>query len=187
MSSRGAQQAPFSEGGRTRGGTRVGTRRDLTLPQCPELLGIPTFKSCLALGWTCLLLSQKPENKDEEDRHFFSPAMKKNHTQRASCTFFPNCLKVWWERNGCRRHRACHQKRHIPKQNLNFKRHYKGSFICTKLIKWPTSPQSTENPWSQDVSKWLLYWTEKYWDPNLKSPLKLWNLGSKTTQVSKQW
>lgn len=28
-------------------------------------------------------------------------------------------------------------------KNLNFKRHYKRSFICTKLIKWPTFPQST--------------------------------------------
>ena len=90
---RGAQLAPFSEGGRTRGGTRVGTRGDLTLPQCPELLRIPTFKSCLALGRTCLLLSQKPEKKDAEDKHFFSPAMKKNDTQRASNNFFPYCLR----------------------------------------------------------------------------------------------
>ena len=75
------------------------------------------------------------------------------------------------------------KKMYIPKQNPKLKRHYKRSFICTKLIKWPICLQSSEitgQPFQND------YWTEKSQDPNLGSPLKLLNLESKNKKQSMQ-
>ena len=93
MSRRGAQLAPSSKGGRTRGGTHVGTRGDLTLPHVPRTArNHQSQNPAWPGGWTFLLTSRKPEKKDEEDRHFFPPVMKKNDTQTASCIFFQYCL-----------------------------------------------------------------------------------------------
>ena len=98
-------------------------------------------------GWTFLITSQKPEKKNEEDRHFLSLVMTKNDTKRASHTFFPNCLSFKTsDKNESRRHSIeCHQKRYIPKESPKLKIYYVGSFICTKLIKWPICLQSTES------------------------------------------
>ena len=52
------------------------------------------------------------------------------------------------------------------------------------LIKWSICLQSseiTDHTFGND------YLTEKSQDPNLRSPLKLLNLGSKTKQPSVQW
>ena len=72
--------------------------------KCPELLRITMFKSCAekkikikkinpaqTWGWTFLIISQKPEKKDE-DRHFFSLIMRKNDSQEAFWTFLQYCL-----------------------------------------------------------------------------------------------
>ena len=136
-------------------------------------------------GWTFLLTSQKPERKDE-DRHFFSLIMRKNDTQEAFQTFLQYGLsfksgerEMNAENSGCATKKMC-----IPKQNPKLKRHYKMNFICTKLIKCSICLQSSEitgHTFQND------YWTEKSWDPNLRSPLKFLNLGSKNKQPSAQW
>ena len=66
-------------------------------------------------GWTCLLNSQKPKKKDEEDRHFFSPTLKKNDTQKASCTFFPYCLSL---KSG-EREMDAKDTRHVTKKDVS--------------------------------------------------------------------
>ena len=147
MSRRGAQLTPSSKGGRTRGGTHVGTRGDLMLPHVPRTArNHQPQNPARPGGWTFLLTSRKPEKKDEEDRHFFSPVMKKNDTQTASCIFFQYCLcfksgerEMNAENSGCATKKMC-----IPKQNPKLKRHSKMNFICTKLIKCSICLQSSE-------------------------------------------
>ena len=106
-------------------------------------------------GWPFLLTSQKPERKDEEDRHFFSLIMRKNDTQEAFQSFLQYGLsfksgerEMNTENSGC-----ATKKRHIPEQNPQLKGHYKGIFNCTKLIKWPICFQSTENHYSYNISE----------------------------------
>ena len=109
-------------------------------------------------GWTFLLTSQKPERKDEEDRHFFSLIMRKNDTQEAFQSFLQYGLsfksserEMNTENSGC-----ATKKRHTPEQTPQLKRHYKGRFNCTKLIKWPICFQSTKNHYSYNILEWVL-------------------------------
>ena len=67
----------------------MGTRGDLTFPQGP---GTAPGNHQPQIQLTFLLTSQKPEKKDEEHGHFFSPALKENVTQKASHTVCSYCL-----------------------------------------------------------------------------------------------
>ena len=125
----------------------MGTREDPTLPQVPRCSESLRSSPAWLWGWTFLLTSQKPERKDE-DRYFFPLIMRKNDTQGAFQTFHQYGLRfksgereMNTENSGC----ATKKKRHMPEHNPQLKRHYKGRFICTELIKWPTCFQSTEN------------------------------------------
>ena len=141
--------APFSEGGRTRGGTRVGgnKRRPDSSTGARNCSESPCSNPAWPWGWTFLLTSQKPDRKDEEDRHFFSLIMRKNDTQEAFQSFLQYGLsfksserEMNTENSGC-----AIKKRHTPEQNPELKRHYKGIFSRTELIKWPLCFQSPEN------------------------------------------
>ena len=144
MSRRGAQLTPSSKGGRTRGGTHVGTRGDLMLPHVPRTArNHQPQNPARPGGWTFLLTSRKPEKKDEEDRHFFSLVMKKNDTQTASCIFFQYCLCF---KSGERQMNAedsgCATKKCVSLSKK--KKDIIQELYCTKLIKWPICLQSGE-------------------------------------------
>ena len=91
MSSREEPNRLLSVKGAEQGEAHVWEQEETWVFQCPELLGIPTFKSHLALGLEFPSHFTKTW-EDEEDRHFFSLVMKKNDTETASCTFFQYCL-----------------------------------------------------------------------------------------------
>ena len=65
----------------------MGTREDPTLPQVPRCSESLRSSPAWLWGWTFLLTSQKPERKDEEDRHFFSLIMRKSDILEAFQTF----------------------------------------------------------------------------------------------------
>ena len=128
------------------------------LHKCPELLRIPMFKYHRALRLDFPPHFTKPERKDEEDRHFFSLIMRKNDTQEAFQSFLQYGLsfksserEMNTENSGC-----ATKKRHTPEQTPQLKRHYKGRFNCTKLIKWPICFQSTKNHYSYNILEWVL-------------------------------
>ena len=85
--------APFSEKGKTRGGTHVGTRGDLTLPQMPETVQNHHVQILPGLGaGLSSSLHKNLRRKMNTDRHFFSLIMRKNDTQEAFQTFLQYCL-----------------------------------------------------------------------------------------------
>ena len=102
--------------------------------KCPELLWIT--RSNQPWGWTFLLTSQKPDRKDEEDRHFFSLIMRKNDTQEAFQSFLQYGLSFKSsEREMNTENSSCATKKsHTPEQNPQLKGHYKGRFNCKSWL-----------------------------------------------------
>ena len=137
----------FQWRGKDKGRHTCGNKRPDSSTSARNCSESPLSNPAWTWGWTFLITSQKPERKDEEDRHFFSLIMRKNDTQEVFLTFLQyglsfksNEREMNTENSGC-----ATKKRHTPEQNPELKRHYKGIFSHTELIKWPLCFQSPEN------------------------------------------
>ena len=124
----------------------VGTRGDLTLPQVPGTARNPHVQILPGLG-AGLSSSLHKSLRGKTKKTDISLIMRKNDTQEAFQTFLQyglsfksNEREMNTENSGC-----ATKKRHTPEQNPELKRHYKGIFSHTELIKWPLCFQSPEN------------------------------------------